>query len=231
MELRTNKRYRLSKNGGATQVILFCHGGWSTSDGHVTVPSGMVINFYSAHGQFGTKSQVLAESLLGAQSSNDGLDQATLMTLMRQMEAQRWTPEQLDQAILDAKANANAQDMAQSMQVYESVAGGGRFRNRQRVYDYALSYSGPRDSEQSMENLLVQHQNGMLSQDIDLLVMKPGKTGHLKSAMSFARSKGESYSQFHFLPCRYVDASDEKSMRTVVLPDFGDEDFIETSVL
>ena len=227
MELKSDSKYRLSKNGGASQIILFCHGAWSTSDGKVYVPKGMVVNFYGAHGQFSTQSQTIAETALGAQASGGNLDQRVLLDLMNQKEEQGWSMLELDAEIERAKANVNAHDMAQSMQVYET--GGGRLG--QKVYNYSLSYSGPRDNEQALESLFTQHQQGGLDTNIDLMVMNKGASGHLKSALKFALSNGEKYTIFHFLPCRYVDASDKKSMRTVHLPDFGDEDFIETSVL
>jgi hypothetical protein len=230
MQLVTNPKYRLSKNGGASQVILSCHGGWSTNDGKVFVPSGMVMHFYSAHGQFGTRGQAISEKMLGA-SQNTGLDQVTMSRLMNEMDKKKWSPEQLDEEILKAKASVNSLDMAQSMQIVDSVAGKG-LGSRQKVYNYCLAYKGPRESEQPLENLFALHQKGTLDNQIDLMIMQPGAVGHLESAIAFARSKGEKYTAFHFLPCRYVDATDTKSMKTVNLPkDFGGEDFKQTSVL
>jgi hypothetical protein len=230
MQLVTNDKYRPSKNGGATQVILHCHGGWSTADGKLFVPAGMVVNFYSAHGQFGTRSQSIAETLLGAQDSTP-LDPHVIQQLFQQKEQEGWSNSDLDKAILRAKGEANSQGMGPSMELCEAVRGRG-LGNRQKVYNYTLSYKGPRDDEQALESLFLQHQQGTLSGTIDLLIMQKNATGHLKSAISFARSKGQKYTLFHFLPFRWVDAKDAKSMRTVNLPkDFGGEEFIETSVL
>lgn len=230
MQLVTSDKYRLSKNGGATQVILHCHGGWSTDDGKLFVPAGMVVNFYSAHGQFGTRGQSIAESLLGAQDSTP-LDSHVIQQLFQQKSLQGWSDSDLDRAILRAKGEANSRGIGQSMEICEAVRGRG-LGNRQKVYNYNLSYTGPRDNEQVLESLFLQHQQGILSDTIDLLIMQKNAAGHLKSAISFARSKGQKYTVFHFLPCRWVDATDAKSMRTVNLPtDFGGEEFIETSVL
>jgi hypothetical protein len=230
MQLVTGTKYRLSKNAAATQVILVCHGGWSSGDGYVYVPKGMLMKFYSAHGQFGTRTQSIAENLLGAQAQVS-VDPATLARLMQDVASGRLTPDQLDQAILDAKAQANAGGIGESMQVYEEVRGQG-LGNRQKVFNYSLSYKGPRDSEASMEALFNQHQGGTLAADIDMLVMQPGASGHLASAIAFALDKGGKYGAFHFLPCRWVDDKDKKAMRTVNLPkDFGGEAFIQTSVL
>src|SRR5262249_10927533 len=148
---------------------------------------------------------------------------------MQRMKTENWTTDQMNQEILNAKAHANSQGVGADMQIVESVTGKG-FGNRQKVYNYSLSHDGPNPNDTRAEQLWNSHQKSTTA--VDLLIMQPGATGHLASAISFARSKGEKYTVFHYLPCRHVDTNDTKSMRTVTAQmDFGDGEFIETSVL
>lgn len=191
------------------------------------VPKGMVVSFYCAHGAFGTKGVGIAEYKMGAEVA---LPQVVLSDLMQRKTTENWAVERLDQEILLAKANANAQGLGSDMQIVDSVAGKG-FGNRQKVYDYTLSHAGPNPTDRRAEDLWNTHSKA--GANIDLIIMKAGAVGHLSSAVSFARAKGEKYQVFHYLPCRHVDSNDAKSSRTVTANlSFGKGvDFIETSVL
>lgn len=207
MDLASNTKYRVSRNPAATQIILLCHGGWSNRDGTVRVRKGMTIKFYSAHGNFATQSQSIAQQLLGSATAAPAISMQEALA----MEARGEDP--------FAAQEANTGGLPEVVQECKRTQG--------KAYNYSLSYSGPRASEADVEALFELHQEGGLDSDIDLMVMIKGASAHLKSAMKFAGD----YAVFHFLPCRYVDAEDAKSMKTVHLPDFGGEDFIETSVL
>lgn len=223
----TNSKYRLSKKGGATEVILFAHGSWSTADGKLFVPKGMVVNFYCAHGVFGTKGVPIAESKMGG--VDNPIPTSVLAGIMTSFTTEKWSADRLDQAILDAKADANAIGLGADMQVVNHVLGQG-FGNRQKVYNYTLGHDGPDPNDRRAENLWASHQKS--TAPVDLLIMKPGATGHLASAISFARSKGEKYTVFHYLPCRHIDKNDAKSMRTVTAKlDFEGGEFIKTDIL
>ena len=211
----TNSKYRLRKMGGSRVVILFCHGAWSTNDGKIFVPNGMAIHFYSAHGQYGTKGAPLFNNLTGLASADNPIPQSILQSIMTRRVNENWSNERLDQEILVAKAEANAQGAGESMDIVESVQGK-RFGSRQKVYNYELSYTGPEPNDQRAENFWRSHQRSRAA--VDLLIMQPGAEGHLESAIRFARSKGEKYTVFHFLPCRWIDQNDRKSMRTAGLP-------------
>ncbi len=224
----SNTKYRLSKKGGATEVILFAHGSWCTADGKMFVPKGMAVHFYSAHGTFGTKGIPIAEHMLGT-TTDAPLPQSVLANLMQGKQTEAWDNDRMEQEILLAKGNANAQGLAQAMQICETVTGKG-FGNRQKVYNYSLSHDGPDPNDTRAESLFRNHAQSPAA--IDLLIMQRGATGHLASAVSFARSKGEKYTVFHFLPCRYIDAKDTQSMRTVTATfDMEEGEFIETTLL
>ena len=136
--------------------------------------------------------------------------------------------EELDKAILHAKADVNASGMSDSMNVVELVRGQG-FGARQEVYNYNLGYTGPSGDEQRFERLFTQHQGGTGSAAVDLMIMQPQATGHLASAIKFARSHTK-YVVFHFLPCRYVNPKDAKAMRTVPV-DLSDLDVMSLKTM
>ncbi len=222
----TNSKFRLSKMGGSTEVVLFAHGSWCTANGKMYVPKGMVVNFYCAHGVFGTKGVPIAENKMGAEPT---ISQSVMTDLMNRMNTEKWSTDRLEQEILEAKASANSQGLSADMQIVESVLGRG-FGNRQKVYNYTLAHDGPNPNDTRAENLWRTHQKSTAA--VDLLIMKDGTDSNLANAVSFARSKGEKYTVFHFLPCRHIDKNDAKSMRTVTAKlDFGDGEFIETSIL
>ena len=215
MQLVTNSNFRLSKNGGATNIILVAHGGWSKGDGKVYVPNGMVIHFYAYHGQFNTQAVPRAENLLGAANNDPAID---FSRIINESMEKKWTPEQIDEAMLQAKASVNSKGGGDLMHIEESVRGRG-LGSRQKVYNYVLAYRGPRDAlTQPTENLFAQHQQGALNSQFDLMIMQPDATSLLSEAIGFARSHGEKYTVFHYLPCRWVDNTDVKSMRTVNIP-------------
>jgi hypothetical protein len=60
-----NKKYRLSRTAGVNKLILLCHGGWSFSDGYVTLPKGFLVRFYTTHGLPNGSAQTQAGALLG----------------------------------------------------------------------------------------------------------------------------------------------------------------------
>src|SRR5262249_187565 len=117
----------------------------------------------------------------------------------------------VDEAVRQAKGDANSQGLSPDMQIVNSVTGKG-LGNRQKVYNYSLSHEGPSPNDRRAEDLWNAHQGS--NNTIDLLIMKPHTRGHLASAISFARSV-EKYTTFHYLPCRHVDTNDRKSMATV----------------
>lgn len=239
MTVFSNAQYRLSAKGGSAEVILFCHGGWTTDDGKVIVPEGMVVHFYSAHGQFGTKGVPIASSLLGVPYADDTpLPFSIYDALLKRQKAENWSDERLDEEALQAKARANSQGKGESMEIYESVTGGrtgprglsGK-RKRQKVYNYNLAYNGPSTSEMRMESLFLNHEAS--TKNIDLMIMQKNAVGHLVDALSFALTAGEDYTVFHFLPCRFVEAADKKAMKTVgnLMAGLEGVKFIETSLL
>ncbi len=223
----SNSTFRLSKTGGATEVMLFAHGAWNTKCGKLFVPNGMVINFYCIHGVFGTKGVPIGENLMGG--VDNPIPQSVLATILERKTTEKWSNDRLDQEILLAKATANSGGLGDEMQVVEAVEGKG-FGNRQKVYNYALSHDGPHPKDMRAENLWQHHQKAGAA--VDLLIMKPGAESDLVGAIKFARSKGEKYQVFHYLPCRYIDNNDVKAMKTMAVDLPGMEgEFIETSVL
>lgn len=205
----TKNKFRLSKNANATEVVLLCHGSWTVANGYTLVPSGMTVNFYSAHGQFGTQSNNIAMQLFG-ESSDAPLPPSEIAKL------QGLGSREFDAALLAAKARINATTDPLSM-IVDSVGGGAL---RAQVYDYTLGYFGPRDSEAELERIWDQHRQGAYSPNVDLIVMEKNtsRQRRLSDAIAFAMSKGN-YAAFHYLPCRHVAASDTEAMRSVSLPE------------
>jgi hypothetical protein len=148
---------------------------------------------------------------------------------MERMVEEKWSDLEFNQAILDAKAEVNSQGLSPDMELVESVKGKG-FGQRQKVYNYALSHKGPQPNDVRAEKLWEDHKISTTA--VDLLIMKPGAEDSLAGAISFARSNGEKYKVFHFLPCRHIDQNDTKSMRTVTADlTFGGKEYMETSVM
>jgi hypothetical protein len=216
-------KFRLSKFSGSREVVLLCHGEWSHTFGYTDVPDGMVMKFYSAHGQFGTAAISLAERILGMATIVGSISAAEQQRIMNLPADQR------DKAVMDAKARVNAEGDPRSM-VVDAVEGKPL---QVQVYDYRLGYNGPSDSEESTEGVWRKHHDGKGNRNVDLIVMKKGTDAmrHLSDALKFAAEhKKTGYDVFHFLPCRYVNEKDAESMKTVNLPKFTG-DFKTTSLL
>src|SRR5713226_6636347 len=145
----SNSKYRLSKMGGSTEVMLFAHGSWCTNDGKLFVPKGMVVHFYCAHGVFGTKGVPIGENLMGG--VDNPLPPSVVIALMERKDREAWSNDELDEAILDAKAEVNSQGLGADMQVVDSVRGKG-FGNRQKVYNYTIAHDGPQPNDKRAES-------------------------------------------------------------------------------
>lgn len=214
--LKTNSKFRLSRQQDSTQVALLCHGGWSVPNGYTRVPLGLVVNFYCAHGVFGTQAITIASQLFG--DNDAAIDPARVMNLMQGDLS-------MDEAILQVKAEVNAHLDPNAM-IVDRMGG----QLRAKIYNYSLSYDGPRDSEQATEDVFRNHHEGNYDTDVDLMIMKDGKQSSLANAIKFALSK-RSYTAFHYLPCRYVASDDTEAQKTVLPHDFGGEDFIESDLI
>ncbi|MEM1448827.1 MAG: putative adhesin [Planctomycetota bacterium] len=203
--VKTKNHFRLSHHEGATKVVLLCHGAWSHGQGYALTPPGMVVQFYSVHGQFGTNSANIARALFGVEEEV-ALSSDVIAQIMRGDLTQ-------DEAILAAKARANATGTGGAM-IVDSVGG----RLRAQLHNYTLGYHGPGGDESSTEGIWDAHvAEEYPSTDVDLICLKKNtrKFKDLRQAIEFALEKGGNYQEFHFLPCRHVDSKDATSMLSV----------------
>ena len=210
-KIYNNKKYRLSRTDGANKLILLCHGGWSFSDGYIYLPKGFLVRFYTTHGLPNGSAQTQAGALMGGRG--DAPLPTTVLTKILSLPK-----DEQDQALLDAKAEHNALQDAQAMVVERA----GQPDQKTRIYNYSLSYRGPRDDEDATEKVWLSHSTGKgqyYSRDFDLMCMQINAPGaHLESAIAFARSINKNYRKMHYLACRYVRSDDAKAWATVRLP-------------
>jgi hypothetical protein len=208
----TSNKYRLSRTAGANKVILFCHGGWSFSDGFINLPKGFFVRFYTTHGLPNGSATEQAKALAGGRG-----DAPLPFALIQQIL--NLPKDEQDQALLDAKAEHNRSQNATSL-VVERV---GKEDEKVTIYNYKLSYDGPREDEGITETAWSSHSSGLgpySSAIFDFMCLKQNApAAHLKSAIAFALGVNKNYRKMHFLACRYVRQDDTQAWATVQLPE------------
>jgi hypothetical protein len=190
-----------SLTGRARQIVLLCHGGWSTADGYCEVPPPMLVHFYTVHGKFNTGTACATSVLkLGPEAYPGMIPRFDTPPRPKGITNDDWNA-----AVLRLKANFNSTSEG-SCAIVESV--GGSFL-KLKVYNYDLSLIGPDNVVRPEEKALFdEHTRGDFSDDVDIMMFRRThrKSSSLEAAFDAARkvNGGKDYPVFHYAPCRYV---------------------------
>lgn len=179
--------FKIAVSGRARQVVLLCHGGWRTKDGTITIPRGMLVCFYAAHGTptmgmsvYGSVCDLPNQSLKGHLKDvfvpTD--EQAAQMARMNNTTAEKIRSDFLKSAFT----------------THDSFGGGNL------MYDYALSREPSGNRLEKEKSVFTKHTRGEKTTDVDLMVMETTNTRHFSDAITIAHDLR--YQTLHFGACR-----------------------------
>lgn len=186
MKKITKKGFQIAASGTATQIVLFCHGGWVAHDGVTTIPSTLRVCFYAGHGHYTVGGSVYSSVMSAGILARGGLLKRITMS-----------DDDLSAfAGMIGKSVAETRELklSEAVGVYDSFGGGNA------MFNYALSREPAGSRRDAEVKTFKTHLAGGLCSDIDLMMMNTSSGRHLSDVFNIIKDMG--YETLHFGACR-----------------------------
>lgn len=178
--------FTLAMSGTATQVVLYCHGGWVPDDGTTRIPSDLRVCFYAGHGHFTVAGAVYNTVIERGQTARGGFVKQISMS----------------DEDLAAYASSKGQSVSQARDEFMKYATGtyDSFGGGNPMFDYALSREPAGQRLENEKKLFKTHMQGGGHPDVDLIMLKTSRGRHLSYVFELIEGRG--YTTLHFGACR-----------------------------